>query len=426
MGRFLDEGQAPIAPKRRGRFLDEPVGRGEQAIANRQSFIDVNRPITGKSFVGNPLGEGLRALGGGFEVAEGVPASIGMDLQKTVETGGKSLTQIPQNIGKVLTGQRPAQFGDIYREAGAPEPVAATGGFLASLPSATPQGALGGLIGKAIGMPIKGLYNASKPAIGGLLHILSGTPKESIKAALDNPKLLSGKYMKRFKKSAGEGYEREVKPLTDDPNAVIPASGKMQSIGKDLDWFTPQGGTKRALSEVSESEAKKLKDWAVRIDNGKGGVDFNEADKVIAEIDESLGRFYEKKHNAAIPPINKSFQNQALHIRRTIDEGRKTAFPKAGAAIDDYAKYAKERQASRDFSRIKPRFIEGIGGGIGGIGLGFLLKSLPLGAAAFSATSPAMQGLGIRAGAKTAQLFQKNPALAPMTMKALSERRKKK
>lgn len=402
----------------------------ESGISNRGSFIDVNKPINpldmtvfgGKKMVP----ETLRAIGGGLEVAEGVPASIGLDLQRAVKTGGKSITDIPSNLGKVFTGQRPAQFGDIFRGAGVPEPIAATGGLLASAHPATPSSGIGNLIGKAIGKPISAGFKAVKPALSKTMSFMSGTPSKSISRALDKPEILSNRYIKKAGKTAGEALEREKEPLIQDPTAMVKPTPQMASIGDDLKWYTKTGDETAQLSKLGSGERDKVLDWATRIDNGRGGVNFNEADKVIAEIDSALGTFYDKKSRLQIPPISKPFQFQAQHIRGVIDKARKTQFPKAGKAIEDYAEFAGDRSAHRDFQRVKPLLREGLGGGLGGVGIGFLLKSLPLGLAGFSLTSPAVQGQLIKAGAGVAKNIASAPSATPMLMKELFRKRKKK
>lgn len=89
----------------------------------------------------HPLGALLRTLGGAAELYQGVPASVALDLQS-----GKPQNILP-NIGKVLTGQRPAEYGDIFRGAGVPESLAAAGGLYSDIVM-TPGGAEG-LIGVA-------------------------------------------------------------------------------------------------------------------------------------------------------------------------------------------------------------------------------------------------------------------------------------
>jgi hypothetical protein len=113
--------------------------QGEQRIQNRPSAMAdlIQDPSTMQRLQEHPLGTILRTLAGGAELAEGVPASIGLDIQN------RNFGKILPHLGEVLTGQRPAELGDILSNAGAPEGVSAIGGLLASV------GAGGG--GKAAG-----------------------------------------------------------------------------------------------------------------------------------------------------------------------------------------------------------------------------------------------------------------------------------
>jgi len=430
LGKFLSQ-------KTKGRFVNQPVqpvakkptgsAVADNAISGRQSFLSkpINpldlTPMGGKKMVP----ESLRAVGAGLEVAEGVPASVLLDLQRARQTGGQSIKNIPSNIGKVFTGERPAQFGDVLRGANVPEPLAATGGLLASSSKFTPSGAIGELMGKAIGRPISAGIKKIKPGIAKTMSFLSGTPSKSIETVMDNPKALSGKYIKNKGIKVGGAMESDVRPLTNDPNALIKPTTKTANIGKDLDWFTPSGAEKRALAEVTSSERKNLVDWATRIDNGQGQIDFNEADKVIAEIDTALNKFYKNK-SLNLPPITQSFERQAQHIRRVVDEARKTQFPKAGKAIEDYAQFANERTANRDFSRWTPRDLGHKVGGAGAVGIGLALKSLPIGATGFALTSPLVQGQIIRGASAIGKNVASAPAATPMLLKNLMQRKKKK
>lgn len=91
---------------------DTPVDPAEQRIQGRKSAIaDLTaNPIT----MQHPLGAALRTLGGASELYQGIPASIALDLQKG------NPQDIIDNLGKVVTGQRPAQYGDVFKGSGLP------------------------------------------------------------------------------------------------------------------------------------------------------------------------------------------------------------------------------------------------------------------------------------------------------------------
>lgn len=105
----------------------------ENRLAQRPSVLaeQARDPATLDRLIKHPLGTTLRTIQGAGELLQGVPSSIALDLQR-----GKPQDILP-NLGKVVTGERPAQYGDVYVGAGASEPVASTAGLLtdtASIP----------------------------------------------------------------------------------------------------------------------------------------------------------------------------------------------------------------------------------------------------------------------------------------------------
>lgn len=431
MGRFLDE-----PAKQRGRFLDEPVIPSAQEntdvetlISNRPSSIDVKNPINPINLT--PLGgsklipESLRALSGGMEVAEGVPADIGLGLQNATKTGGKSIARIPSDIWKTLKGERPAQFGDIYRGAGIPEPIAATGGFLTSMSEATPVGAMGTGIAKGIGKSVspilKPVGKALKSGTAEVMSHLSGVPKESVITAMDNPKVLSGKYIKNEVKAAGEDMEKNVKPLVNDPNAVVMATPQMTGLGQKLNLFTPSGESTKTLTSMSKTEKDMIMDWLNRADNGHGQINFNESDKIVGEIDSELQAYYKAKKMGQIVK-NTQFDRVAKEIRSAVNTARKSQFPNAGKAIDRYAGAMRAQDANRAFSRFAPKGSPGnmTARGVLELALGWAHPEAAV--ALGAAQSPFLQAQAIKAGS-TAGKFLGNSQLMGQVLKQLNQKR---
>lgn len=108
----------------------------DQRIANRPSMMAslMEDPTTLQRFAQHPLGTTLRTLGGAAELMQGVGASTALDLQR-----GQPQNILP-NLMKVLQGQRPAEYGDVFRGAGLPEGAAATAGLATDL-ALSPGGA---------------------------------------------------------------------------------------------------------------------------------------------------------------------------------------------------------------------------------------------------------------------------------------------
>lgn len=91
----------------------------------------------------HPVGAVLRTVQGAEELMQGVPASIALDLQR-----GRPQDILP-NLGKVVIGQRPAQYGDVFKGAGVPAPLAAAGGLATDI--ALTPGGTEGVVGLAKG-----------------------------------------------------------------------------------------------------------------------------------------------------------------------------------------------------------------------------------------------------------------------------------
>lgn len=128
----------------------------------------------------HPLGALLRTIGGASELYQGIPASIALDLQ-----AGKP-QDILGNLGKVVTGQRPAQYGDVFKGAGVPEPLAAAGGLAADI-ALSPGGVEGA---QALG---KGAIAAGKMAANTFKYDSALQQAQKAKVALDTIRTNLGK-----------------------------------------------------------------------------------------------------------------------------------------------------------------------------------------------------------------------------------------
>lgn len=418
---YLDDNNQPSIT-----YLDDSSSPeqnpAEKAISERPSMIDMENPITPQSFGQHPFKESLRALGGGFENAEGIPADIGLGLQNAVKTGGQSVKNIPADILKTITGKRPAQLGDIYRGAGVPEPIAATGGFLSSMSEATPVGAGGTAIasglGKLLSPILKPIGNSLKGGLSEIMSHMSGVPKQAVTTAMDNPNVLNGGYVKNALKEAGQGMEANVKPLVNDPNAVVQATPQIKNLGSKLNLFTPNGESTKVLSTMSEPEKKLIGEWIQRADNGSGALGFNEADKIVGEIDSELQGYYKAKKMGQITK-NTQFDRVAKEIRAVVNDARKSQFPQAEGAINKYSDAMKAQDANRAFSRFLPKSnlipraaIEAA--------LGWAHPAAALAGGAMQ--SPFIQGKAIQAGSVVGSALS-NPKLMGQTLKELAKRR---
>lgn len=388
----------------------------ENAISNRPSNIDVNLPINPINltpFGGSKmLPESGRALAGGMEIAEGIPADIGLAIQGAVGSKGKSLKKLPMDIVKTLTGKRPAEFGDIYRASNVPvlssEPVASTGGLLTSASNITPSGAAGNKVGEAIGKFFSPAGKSIKRGVGKGMSALSGVPEKSMQTAMDNPEVLNKGYLEKEAKAAGQEYSSKVDPLIQDNTAVSKITPKASNLSKDLKLYTPQGSETRVLSTMENTEKGKVLDWLKRLDNGSGQVDFNELDKIVGEIDTELQPAYRQAARGSQRPIPAdNFDRVAGEIRKSADEIRKSSQFGTKETIDRYSALKLGQQANKDFSKFLPKnaaykgFID------------YLIShfNLPLAGGIAAASSPMLQGAAIKTAGKIGSELGAKPAL---------------
>jgi hypothetical protein len=204
----------------------------DQNISNRPSAIAdlIKNPTT----MQHPLGAVLRTLGGAQELYQGVPASIGLDLQ-----AGK-LQDILPNLMKVISGQRPAQYGDVFRGANVPEPISAGLG-LASDVLLSPGGAQGIKSGvEGIGAGLKGLKGVMK---WDTALQQAGKAKEgldTLRNALGSAKSLAVDEVKDIPASLNWGLNKSQRIIEAIKNPVY-----------DVE-FTPQGGVLETIGNLDK------------------------------------------------------------------------------------------------------------------------------------------------------------------------------
>ena len=167
---------APTAPQPTG--LMGAMQRTDQLIEERPSRIAQATQLYGEqpgNIAKHPVGFGLNMLGSGWEAMESVPANALLGIQR-----GQPLKETAGDILSGLRGRRPAQFGDVMRSVGTPEPIAAATGL-----ALTPGGAKGMVEGgklaigagrgamKLAGQGIQGV----KTGAGNMVNFLRGNPR---------------------------------------------------------------------------------------------------------------------------------------------------------------------------------------------------------------------------------------------------------
>lgn len=122
-------------------WWDQRQQATEQAISERPSFMPYAAAANAAKFLPNPGKIAQQMLMPGVSAMQAAPEA-GLQLAALDQTGeaalaapalalqrGQPSQALPDTI-KALVGQRPAEFGDVYRNAGAPGPVAAGLGLM--------------------------------------------------------------------------------------------------------------------------------------------------------------------------------------------------------------------------------------------------------------------------------------------------------
>lgn len=277
-------------------IADAQINSRPSAIADL-----TNNPTT----MNHPLGAVLRTIQGGAELMQGVPASIALDLQRV-----KPEDIIP-NLGKVVTGQRPAQYGDVFKGAGVPAPLAAAGGLATDI-ALTPGGAEGmAALGKGAGKSITGVkdfFNFDQRALtlGAKVRQVASAAKQS---AVD--------YF-------GSSVDAQAKA---NPNVAV----SLENVVNDI---------KTNLSEMP-SEAQSvfrkvpiLKDM-LKDPSAKGYID--PANVSLKNTQEIINYI-----NTKIPRSIKSTSLDVLDAQNDIRAAQLDAFPQMAQTRADYGKFAED------------------------------------------------------------------------------------
>lgn len=393
----------------------------DEIIGNRPSILKdaVNNPI---DFKQHPFKRSLQDIGATFEVLEGVPSSIGLDLQE-----GKPQNIIP-NIKKVFSGERPAQRGDILRTLGVPEPIAATIGFMsglgtgvassksviskmASMTKYLPDNVLANIGGKGASVAYKAtglkslVDNYGKPAIARTLSILSQVPVEQVNDAIDNPQFLSRKFLNSEKEAVQSQYKKVINPLIDDSSKKV--NFKNFDVS-NLNFVSASGEPTKAWQSMRPSERNKMANWLSKLSSGE--MSFNNADALKGQMDEALSSTYRREAKGIAVDYSNDFIRSTKQLRDSINNTIKVQYPEVGKVLDRYSKYKSGELLYKAFDVYHPHLWQTLIGG--GIGMG----NRGVGAAMIAGSIPKVQGLGIRGGGLVSEALGQSGAGIPEAM----------
>lgn len=403
------------------------TGKGEEAISKRQSVMAdlIQNPVSLSSLQQHPIKEPLRMLGGGIEVLEGIPASIGLAAQR-----GR-LQDIPKDVMATITGKRPAQLGDIPREAvlstgnnagvTIPEPISASIGLLAGASKFSPLSATTNVAAKGVGKAIQATKIIEKvgvPVVSKTLSVLSKIPEEQISNAIKNPNFLNPKWLKKEKEALDVLYDKTMKPLINSKKATVDTTGLSKKLVQELELLNPANEPTRAFVSMSKNEQNKIIKWLDVLKKGK--ISFNEADGVIAQMDEALSPVYRKMEKGSIVQFSDNFIRNVSKIRKQLSTAMKTQHSGAMAYLERKHNYHLATNVGRAFSDWAPHLMTAF------VAQGMLSPFAPLTKTALPitlSTIPAVQGAAIRGGGILAGEAAKSGSLLPMAATRAMENR---
>lgn len=421
-GRVLEiEAESPsVEPEKKS--VRTPFA-GEQAISRRPSILQeaaVN-PITPQDYIQHPFkttGKSIgRKIGGAMEIAEGIPADVALALQR------RRPDQIPSDIMNTLSGQRPAQRGDIMRELelenrGLPsEAIASTVGLVSGGAKLAPETIVTDTIVKGIGsaalktqLPqLIGKYG--KDSVAKAISVFGQVPEDQVAKAIQNPNILSNKFVRESIKKSQEAYKKVVQPLIDDSSKKV-KTDSLKNLPEELGLINKSGEWTKTASSMKPSEMNKILKWENRLQ--KGEMSFNQADALIGEIDSSLKNVYKltgtKGEKISMQMNSDDFIRTAKTMRKKLSDVVKSQYKEAGKVMDDYKTAKTAETVYKNFDRWLPHLMPAIVANAAATPLG--IKNPALFGVATLAAVPKLQGYGIRAADIAKRNIGKSGAMA--------------
>lgn len=386
----------------------------DETVNKRQTMIKslIKDPATLESFKQHPFKTAGRVAGGALEYLETVPASA---IEAFRRSGGS-----PEMAGeaalKALRGESAYERGDILRSVGIGDTAAGAAGIL----TGGVEGGAISAIGKYTGVNkvVGAVAKYGKQAVAKTMSFLSSVPEKDIVAAIDNPKFLDGRYVKKTLAKAKIAYTEKARPIIENlKNRInlkkVPDAKKViddikldikpkpiVTKGKTLRVNFPDAEATKTAKAMSKTENVKVKKWLKILESGDESL--NNVDATIAEIDKGLGKFYKATEAAKAKPITNTFQTVSLKIRNALREGIKQQNPAASIYIEDYSKALSGQHVYNTFNKWYPHLMpslvaSGVAGAAG-------VRNPQVYGGLLASGVPKVQGAAIR-GASAASKF---------------------
>lgn len=259
----------------------------ENTISQRPSSFGTEDSKPNFSSLGQGALSVLRMIATPFQIAEAVPADIGLAAQRA-QIGG--FQQLPGNLIKDVTGKRVPQVGDVYRGSGIPglssEPVASTLGLIASIgvPGVNKgTNLVGEAIGKALSPATDMISSAAarygKPMVSQALSVVTSKPEHIWESLIENPQWSDKKFVEGMNQTAEKAYQKVVKPLeSNTANRIVLDDGFKSQLHDIEVYVKPKGvdestfskaisGDENAVNAVAnEKRLDRLEELAKRSD----------------------------------------------------------------------------------------------------------------------------------------------------------------
>lgn len=375
---------------------------------DRKSFIKGGMPTT-EDVVQHPFKTGLRGLGAGFEVAEGIPSDILLAVQQNREK------EIPKDIMSTLQGDRPAQYGDVFRQSKLPilssEPVASTMGLLATLGKPSPTAFLGEGIAGGVSKIDKAakisqtVSHFGKPFIAKALSVASRVPEQKVAQALDNPNMLSKSWLAKEGKEVSEMYKTEISPQISNTSNRIDTTKMMPELENIK--LNVEGTTEatRQSTTMSQPERDKIVKWLDDIKSGN--ISLNKLDALIGEMDMGLGKVYNRYEKMKMEPVTRTFEALTSQMRKGLQTLRNTQYEQLAPKFERYENYKNAQKVYESFDKLFPKLYN-----LGVAELMLHFSGISGASWAGAATSPKLQSLGIQGITKGVNALKQVPTLA--------------
>lgn len=358
-------------------FIKGTTDKTEKEISSRPSAIAslLKDPVTMQSLMQHPFKTPLRAISGAWEGLEGVPSDIMLNSMKmspllNALTGGSlpnpNLQKMASDIGKTMSGQRPAEIGDVLTSVGTPKPIAAIGGLLATSLIGTPTAALGELTMGPVVKTAKYLGELAKktsmPAVTKIIKFMSGIPEKHTEFAINNPDLLQAKKLEAFRKECSALMEDHVLPLENDRNVKVDLKPTHEEL-KNLCLQTGAGDLTTQAAKLTDKEQIFIHDKILTELQGYTGNNqptFSRVRYLLARMDDVLSSTY-KQRMKGVDAVSDSFQKIVGKIRHALRSSiNQENFPEADKALTQWSKYETAKNVAKSFSNMNPSFLKSL------------------------------------------------------------------